>query len=212
MTILDVQVRDAVAKKSMLSELRKSGRVPGVIYGCGRPEVIISVDRRKVIDFYNSGTMSTEVLKIKVGDVDENVVVKEITCHPVSNMPVSIGLMRVKKDHLVKVEVPITVRDEDKSVAIKRGGVLSVMHRFVTVKCLPDDIPLSISVDVSSLEVGKSIRIRDLNFPPNVTPIIKDETISVLKVVGKRGTSTALSGEDADEGSEGDNDEGKDGE
>jgi large subunit ribosomal protein L25 len=85
----------------------------------------------------------------------------------------------------VKVNVPVRTEGEDASPGVKRGGFPWKVSKHLEVRCLGKDIPPEITIDVSSLDVGDKVFLRDLRLPEMVQVRVKDENIPILKIAGK---------------------------
>ena len=175
----------AVEKRSTTgkNEARRSraeGRIPAVVYGAGKPNVPISVDRKALSDVFREGAGENAIFLLKLAGSDQSrhAMIRELQRHPVSRKPVHIDFVRVLMDVKVKVEVPIEVVGVAKGVKTDQG-ILDVVTREIEIECLPTDIPAHIAVDVSELAIGDAIRVSDLPAIPGVEIIDNPEKVVV---------------------------------
>ena len=159
---------------------RAAGRIPAVVYGAGKPNVPISVDRKSLADLFREGAGENAIflLKLQGSDQSRHAMIRELQRDPVSRKPLHIDFVRVLMDVKVTVKVPI----EPVGVAIgvkAEGGILDVVTREIEIECLPADIPAHISVDVSGLSIGDAIRISELPPISGVTVVDNPEKVVV---------------------------------
>jgi large subunit ribosomal protein L25 len=173
----------AVEKRSTIGkgEARRSraaGRIPAVVYGAGKPNVPISVDRKTLSDAFREGAGENAIFLLKLAGSDQSrhAMIRELQRDPVSRKPVHIDFVRVLMDVKIKVEVPIEVVGIAKGVKTDQG-ILDVVTREIEIECLPTDIPAHIPVDVTELAIGDAIRISDLKPVAGVTIVDNPEKV-----------------------------------
>ena len=155
--------------------LRREGLVLGVVYGGGKDPVSFQVDARELrLALSHAGA----VLDLSVGGTSSTpVVVKEVVRHPVTGETMHIDLLRVRLDKPIQATVVIELLESDSAPGVKEGGVLEHITREVTVEALPNDIPDSLTHDVSEMQIGETITLGDLVAPSKVTIIGDAETV-----------------------------------
>jgi large subunit ribosomal protein L25 len=104
---------------------------------------------------------------------------------PVRDFPIHVDFLRVSKDALVTVDVPVRFLNEAASPGLKRGGVLNIVRHEIPVRCPADAIPDHFDVDLTGLEIGNSIHISAINLPPNVRPTVTERDFTVATIVGR---------------------------
>lgn len=175
----------AVEKRSTIGkgEARRSragGRIPAVVYGAGKPNVPISVDRKALSDAFRGGAGENAIflLKLSGSDQSRHAMIREMQRDPVSRKPMHIDFVRVLMDVKVKVEVPIEIVGIAKGVKTDQG-ILDVVTREIEIECLPTDIPAHIPVDVTELAIGDAIRVSQLVPVAGVTIVDNPEKVVV---------------------------------
>jgi large subunit ribosomal protein L25 len=187
--------RREVTGKEISKKLRRDGRVPAVVYGGHKEPVAISVDRKSVSELIQKsehGIRSIFLLKMADSDQQRHAMIKELTINPVSRKMTHIDFVRVVMDEAVRVTVPVHVIGT--AVGVKEGGLLDFQVRELHVECLPNAIPDSIDVDVTSLAHHDYIRVKDLKLPEGVT--VSDDPERV--VVGVTHAKAEAAAETAD--------------
>ena len=147
--------------------LRRTGCVPGVLYGGDGEPVTFQVDARDLrLALQHRGA----VLNLAVdAEQPTPVVVKELTRHPVSGDAVHIDLLRVRLDRAIQSTVALELTGGDDAPGVKEGGVLEHITRELTVEALPNDIPDRIEYDVSAMVIGDTVTLEAVRAPANVT-------------------------------------------
>ncbi len=150
--------RSAFGKKEA-KLARKEGKVPCVIYGNGATEhfVIDQADIRKVIYTPNS-----YIISIDIDGKKETAVMREVQFHPVSDSALHIDFYRVDANHPVTIDIP--VRLTGVSEGVRQGGKMMLSKRKLKVAGLVDKLPDTLDIDVTSLQLGKSIFVSDVQF------------------------------------------------
>jgi large subunit ribosomal protein L25 len=168
--------------KNAARRLRSGGRIPAVVYGAGGPPISIAVDPKQIsrILLSESGHNALFTLEIK-GKAPARVMLKDWTVDPVKGNLLHVDMVRIARDALLKVRVPIHTVGEPRGVKVQ-GGIFDFVLREVELECLPDDIPENITVDVSELTLGHNLRVSDLPIGPKVK-VLTDPARVVAHVV-----------------------------
>jgi large subunit ribosomal protein L25 len=174
-TKLNVSSRAAAGSRAA-RRLRRSGRVPGVLYGGDAEAVGFDADARELrLALAGSGA----VLDLSVdGDKATPVVLKEAQRHPVRGETVHVDLLRVRLDEEINAVVPLELEGVEEAPGVKEGGVLEQITRELNVQALPTTIPESIVHAVGEMEIGDTIMLSALTPPDGVTLLDDpDETV-----------------------------------
>jgi len=165
-TKLNVNSRDAAGSRAV-RRLRRSGRVPGVLYGGGAEPIGFDADEREL---RHALAGSGAVLDLSVdGGKATPVVLKEAQRHPVRGETVHVDLLRVRLDQAISAVVPIELAGVDDAPGVKEGGILEQITRELNVEALPTAIPESIVHDVGDMQIGETILLGALTPPDGVT-------------------------------------------
>ncbi len=183
-TTIEAEPREDFGK-SCSRRLRRSGRVPAVVYGGGGPAIPIAVDPKELLPIVHSEAGHTAVLNLEIrGRAPARVMLKDWQVEPVHGHLLHVDMVRIAKDMKLKIRVPIHVTGEPKGVKVQ-GGVFEFVLREVEVECLPDDIPEHVSADVTELLIGRHLRVSDLPLGANLK-VLTDPTRVVAHVVALR--------------------------
>ncbi|MFY9550122.1 MAG: 50S ribosomal protein L25 [Thermoanaerobaculia bacterium] len=176
---LNVEKRSTIGK----GEARRSrvaGRIPAVVYGAGKPNVPISVDRKALSDLFREGAGENAIFLLRLAGSDQSrhAMIKELQRDPVSRKPVHIDFVRVLMDVKITLKVPIEIVGIAKGVKTDQG-ILDVVTREIEIETLPTNIPEHLPVDVTELAIGDAIRVSDLPPMPGVTIVDNPEKVVV---------------------------------
>ena len=149
--------------------LRRTGRVPAVVYGMGENPLAVSVDRADLRGALSTDAGLNALITLDVDGDRQLSIVKDLQRHPVRRDVLHVDFLRIDPDQAVEVDVPLVLVGEAKKVTQASGMVDQVMHQ-VPLRAKPSDIPTEVTADVSDLEVGSSLRVSDIELPAGVTP------------------------------------------
>ena len=148
--------------------LRRTGRVPAVVYGMGDNPIQVSVDRADLRGALSTDAGLNALITLEVDGDRQLSIVKDLQRHPVRRDVLHVDFLRINPDLEVEMEVPLLLVGEAKKVTQASGMVDQVMHS-VPLLAKPADIPVEVTADVSDLEVGSSLRVSDIALPAGVT-------------------------------------------
>src|SRR3984885_11996904 len=165
-TKLNVNSRESSGSRAV-RRLRRSGRVPGVLYGGGGEPVGFDADEREL---RHALAGSGAVLDLSVdGGKATPVVLKDAQRHPVRGETIHVDLLRVNLNEAIHALVPLELTGIDDAPGVKEGGVLEQITRELNVEALPTAIPESIVHDVGEMQIGETILLGALSVPGGVT-------------------------------------------
>ncbi len=178
---LTAERRTAIGR-SAVRKLKATGAVPAVIYGAkDRPEAL-QVSRRDISAMLSHASGENILVELEIaGDANRLALVQEVQHAPVSGDVLHVDFHAVSMDETIEADVPL----EPTGIAngVKNfGGLLEQSLRSISIECLPRDLPDVISVDVSALNIGDAIHVRDIPLPAGVTTRLPADltAISVL--------------------------------
>lgn len=180
-TALVVESRASIGKGAA-RKLRAAGRIPAVLYGQGKASVPLTIDPRALEKVLRSGGANA-LLDLTVEGRPELgspvALVKELQRHPIRGTIVHADLYQVDLTRTVEVEVPVHLIGKAKGLDF--GGILEHSLREIALECLPRSIPAAIEVDITNMELGDVIHVRDLVLPAGVS-LLTDPDLGVVHV------------------------------
>jgi large subunit ribosomal protein L25 len=180
-TNLAAQTRDGVGKGANRS-LRRSGRVPAVVYGDDAPQELISLEARELRRAIHSPRFFSTLCSLQVNGEAVRVLPREVQVHPVTEDPLHVDFVRVGRHATVAVTVPVVFVNEDISRGLKRGGVLNIVRREVELLCPVDSIPGEITLDLKDADIHDSLHISQVALPEGVHPAIADRDFTIATI------------------------------
>ena len=170
--------------RNAVKKLKTAGFVPAVIYGAKDPSRNLQLVEREVDRLLAHATSESVLVEVAIQDaagaLTRTALIQEVQHHPVTGKVLHVDLHAVAMDELLTAETNIETIGEPAGVTTG-GGVMEVILRTLDIECLPGDLPESITVDVSKLEIGDSIHVRDLTLPKGVT-VLNDADLTVVSV------------------------------
>jgi large subunit ribosomal protein L25 len=165
--------------------LRRSGSVPGVLYGGSKGAEMIELNHKELYQHLSNEAFHASILTLKLDGAAEQVLLRAFNMHPYKGHVQHIDFQRVSKDKKIHMKVPLHFVNAEKSPGVKeQGGVANHVVNELDISCFPDDLPEFIEVDMSALKIGDSIHVKDLAFPKGVEPVLhRGENPSVATVI-----------------------------
>lgn len=177
---IDVEKREEFGSRTT-RRLRRTGRVPGVVYGGGGGECLsFSADARELRRvLVGAGAL----IDLKVGGETKPVIVKDTQLHPVRGELVHIDFLQVRLDEKIQTTVPVHAEGAEEAPGVTEGGVLELPTHQLNIEALPTDIPEAITVDVSGLGMQETMHLSALTAPEGVTFLDDPEETIIATIV-----------------------------
>jgi large subunit ribosomal protein L25 len=172
----------AAAGKGPARALRRTGRVPAVVYGGAEEQEMISLEARALRRELHKARFFSTLYTLEVDGAAVRVLPRDVQLHPVSDEPIHADFVRVSVGASVTVEVQVTFLNEDISPGLKKGGVLNVVRREVELTCPADAIPAELTLDLAGADIGDSLHISQIALPEGVRPTITDRDFTIATI------------------------------
>ncbi|MDA0839522.1 MAG: 50S ribosomal protein L25 [Planctomycetota bacterium] len=185
---LSVERREATGRRAC-ERLRATGKLPAVLYGRNQEVVHLSVLRDDIRNLLKS---HNQIIDLAVDGASETAVVKELQYDFLGDTLLHVDFGRISMDEKIEISVPVTLKGD--SPGVELGGVLQQPRTEILVSCLPGSTPSEFILDISGLEVGDSLLVRDVKLPEGIEAI-DDADFVVVNVVASRG----MTGEDEED-------------
>ncbi len=174
------------AGKGAARQARREGKVPGVIYGDGKPPEMIVLDYNDLWKQVLKGHFTSTVFEVEVDGKKNRVLPREVQVDPVKDLPIHVDFMRIAKDGRIRVEVAVRFINEALSPGLKRGGVLNIVRHDIEVTCPFDKIPPFFEIDLTGLDIGRSMHISAVKLPAGVETTIKGRDFTIATIAGAK--------------------------
>ena len=198
---LDASVRTDLGKGAS-RRLRREDKLPGIIYGGEEAPVSITLDHNKVNNSADFEAFYSHVLTLNLDGKPVEVLVKDMQRHPYKPKIMHIDFQRVIAGEDVHTNVPLHFVNEEKSAAVKAGGIAEHHVTEIEVTCLPKNLPEFIEVDMAGVEMGQTLHLSDLTLPAGVSSVElakNDEAHDLAVVTVKPAPKAAEAEEDGEE-------------
>ena len=176
-----VEPRDAQKNKGtgtrVARRLRKSGRIPAVIYGHKQAVVPVTLSHDDVLRMVKE---PGHLAELDLGGATETVLIRDVQWDHLGKEILHLDFARVSAEEIIETEVTLEIRGH--AAGIAAGGIVEQVVHSLSIKCRAGAIPHSIKVDVSGLEVDQGFLVRDLQLPPDVT-VEADPDLLLVHVV-----------------------------
>jgi large subunit ribosomal protein L25 len=182
LNVVEAHIRAAEDRgKGPAGRLRRSGKIPAVLYGAKKEAMALAVDPKQITRILHSESGHNTIFDLKVGSEQTKAMIVDWQYEPIKGSLLHIDLKRIAMDQRLKVSVPIELQGEPAGVK-QQGGILEQVLREVEVECLPGDIPSHIDIDVSELVFGTVLRVADLPHDAKVK-FLTDENQTVAHII-----------------------------
>ena len=180
--VLSAEMREGIGKGEA-RKLRAKGLVPAIFYGPRTQSIPLVIDAKELAKTLRTEAGENVLIDLDIqreGKSDRRVVmVKDVQIDPVQGTALHTDFYEVAMDEMITVEVPIQLTGKPEGT--KMGGILEQVRRVIQIQCLPGDIPKRVNVDVSSLKIGDSIHVQDIQ--AEKVKILSDANLTIATVV-----------------------------
>ena len=171
---IEINARKRTAQGTGASRrLRRTGNVPGIVYGGSKDAVTIQLDHKELYQHLSNEAFHASILTLKLEGAAEDVLLRAFNMHPWKGHVQHIDFERVSKDKKIHMKVPLHFVNAEISPGVKeQGGLPNHVLNELNVTCLPDDLPGFIEVDMGHLTIGHSVHVKDLKLPKGVEAML----------------------------------------
>ena len=170
------------AGKGAARQARRDNKIPAVIYGDDSPPAPIALDYNTLWKQIQKGHFLSTVVELNVDGKLNRVLPRDVQFDPVKDTPLHVDFLRIGKDGIIRVNVPVRFINEALSPGLKRGGVLNIVRHEVEVYAPATAIPEHLDFDLTGLDIGDSIHISATKLPEGVEPVIRDRDFTVATI------------------------------
>ncbi|MGL4243488.1 MAG: 50S ribosomal protein L25/general stress protein Ctc [Beijerinckiaceae bacterium] len=178
---LDAELRQRVGKGAARAT-RRDSRVPAVIYGGGQAPVSISLDYNRTNQLIYAGHFLTTVFEIKVGSETIRAIPRDYQLHPVKDTPVHVDFLRLSAGATIRVEVPVHFINHEASPGLKQGGSLNIVRHAVELVVPAENIPDSLTADLTGLAFNDAVKISAIKLPENTRTVIQGRDFTIATI------------------------------
>ena len=168
--------------KGAARAIRRAGRVPGIVYGTGLEPVPISLDPRELSHVLGRRGFFATLVDLAIDGTVHRTLPREVQLHPATDKPLHVDFMRVAATSRVTVTVPVTFVAHERSIGLRRGGILNIVRHGVELNCPVEGIPDHLTVSLEGLDIGDSVHISAVALPEGCRPAIAERDFTIASI------------------------------
>lgn len=174
----------------LLKQMRREGWLPSVIYGRGTENKNLKVDAKSFADVIAHSSSENIVVNLEIeGEGTHLAFLQAIQHDPITGAALHADFLAIDQKTEITAQVPTHLNGE--APGVKAGGVIEQYLHSIEITCLPDQLPESIELDISNLELGATLHIGDVSYPQGVSPTLPSDVVIIH--IGKTGAGTSES-------------------
>ncbi|WP_028840631.1 50S ribosomal protein L25/general stress protein Ctc [Thermodesulfobacterium hveragerdense] len=184
--------------KECAKKLRKQGLIPAIVYGHNFDPVPISVKANELESILHKYKGETLLFNLEVQNGENQkiqAILKDYQLHPVTDKIIHLDFVAIKEGETVSIDVPLEF--VGRPVGLTKGGVIEIFMHDLTVECLPSNIPDKIQVEISNLDLGDVLHVKDIRVPEGVKVLDNPED-TVITIVAEGGEEEGASTEESE--------------
>jgi len=158
--------------------LRREGQIPATLYGHhGAQSLALTVNAKDAVNLLKKASINNTLVDVNIADLSWNgkALIREVQAHPWKRNLYHLSFFSIANQKSIEVVVPVKLVGD--SAAVKRGGILEQRLTELTVRCTPTNIPESIDIDITNLDMGQMLHVGDVTFPEGVTALTGGDTV-----------------------------------
>ena len=184
--------------KGAARQARRDGLVPGIVYGGGNDPLPINIPFNELLKKLKAGRFLSTLFNMKVdGHDDVRVICRNVQRDVVKDLPTHVDFMRLKRTSKVNLFIAVEITGDDVAPGLKKGGVLNLVRPEIELIVTAADIPESVTVDISQMEIGDTMTISMVTLPEGAKPTIDRDF-----VIANISAPSGLAAQDEEEGAE----------
>lgn len=175
------------AGKGAARAARRAGKIPAVIYGDNQPAKMVNCQVLEINRLIKDPSFTTHMYQVEVDGESHRVLTRDVQYDPVTDDVIHLDFLRVGETTTITMAVPVFFVNEAASPGLKIGGVLNIVRREVDLVCRADNIPESLTVDLTGRQLNESIHISSVTLPEGTRPAITDRDFTVATIAAPSG-------------------------
>lgn len=186
--------------KEIARKLRAQGRVPAVLYSRGTDATMLSIEAHEAERLFQTISVENTIVDLEISGEKQPVrtLIREIQTHPFRPMVFHVDFLRLHEGEKLELEIPLHLVGQPAGVRLQGGMLQQVLHELA-VRCVPSEIPETIEIDVSHLELGQALHVSDLNLGEGVEILLEADQV-ICAISQPRAAAEGGTGEGGAEG------------
>ena len=170
--------------KGVAKRLRMEGKLPAIVYGHKTAPIALTIDAKQLLNLIVEGKSEHKLFSLSIegngSPIEKTVMIKELQIHPLKRNFLHVDFFEVSMDEEITLSLAIKLVGE--APGVEMGGILQQVRREIEIKCLPAQIPDSIEIDVSALNIGDSVHLNDIQLPEGIK-VLDDADLTIVTVL-----------------------------
>ncbi len=158
---IKAQIREAFGTSSV-KKYRRAGFIPAVAYGKGEKTLHLLIQEKEIYKLLKEVAEETAIIEIEYDGKSKKAFLQEVQRDIISGKVIHLDFHIIHEEEKVSVSVPIVIKGQEISPGLKKGGILEVHLHTIDLRAYPQNIPSHIEIDISNLDIGSSIHVRDI--------------------------------------------------
>lgn len=179
----------SLSSRGAVNKARGEGFTPGIVYGGSSLPQPIKISTKELVKAMHKKGFRSHVHTVNIDGKETNVLIRALDLHPVSDQPMHIDFLRVVQGIRTTLAIPLKFADEEKSPGLKRGGVLNVVIKSLTISALAEEIPEAFTISLDGLRVGQSIHLEDIDIPEKIKVLRLNAKDTIATIIAPSGTA-----------------------
>jgi len=181
MTPIKAIVRKITGKEKC-KKLRELELIPANLYGGEKKNNLnLIITKKDILKNICNRQFQSQIVEIKIGKTIEKVLTRDVQIHPISDQPIHIDFMRIGSNK-INISISLNFINKNKSPGLKKGAVLNIVNHTISLKCDSKFIPEKINIDLTGLDVGDSIKTKNIKLPEKTT-FTQNKDITLATIV-----------------------------
>ena len=198
--VITTEKREALGKNASY-RIRRTGRIPAILYGEGQDSVPLVLSKKDVIRILKSDLGLNTLFKVAFGAEERDVMIKDVQIDAITDEVLHADLIQIAMDKVIRVAVPVELVGE--AVGVKtEGGFIDFMTRELLIECLPAKIPEHLAIDVSGLHLHQSVKAGDIVLPEGIKLLAEPGTVIALVQMPAEEKAEVAAATEVEEGAE----------
>ena len=170
--------------KGVAKRLRMEGKLPAVVYGHKTAPIALTIDAKQLLNLIVEGKSEHKLFGLSIEGngkpAEKTVMIKELQIHPLKRTFLHVDFFEVAMDEELTLSLIIKLVGE--APGVEMGGILQQVRREIEIKCLPSQIPDTVEIDVSALNIGDSVHLNDIQLPEGIK-VLDDADLTIATVL-----------------------------
>lgn len=150
--------------------LRRTGKVPGIVYGAGKDVIPVAFDHNAMLRNLSQEAFHTSILTVSVSGDKDQAILRDYQMHPFKPQVLHVDLQRISATEKIHMSVPLHFIGQDVAPGVKQeGGIIAHLMTEVDITCLPHQLPEFLTVDMSNVQLNESVHLSAIKLPDGVT-------------------------------------------